>query len=122
MLMFMTFCLLVRGSALVYLLIRVNTALPNGVLGCTAMICAVFATILYHSYASSIKRRDMEFAFILNCATILFNMFTLRYTVPATLNVFEYMAAGTLFEVVVCVVLVILSKQRTRMIMAGQIV
>lgn len=120
MLLFMASCLVVRGSALIYLLVNVNTMLPNGVLGCTALICAVFCTLIFHYFASGIKRRDMEFAFILNCITVLFNMFSLRYSVLSTLNFFEYMAAGTLFEVVAGIVFVVLSKQRTAMLMAKQ--
>ncbi len=118
MLLFTMLCLLARGSALVYLLVNVYTVLPNGVLGCTALICAVFAALIYHYFAHGIKRRNMEFAFILNSFTVLFNMFWLRFSVPSTLNVFEYIAAGTLFEVVVGIVLVVLSKQRTAMLMA----
>ena len=118
MVLFMAACLLVRGGALVYLLANVYTVLPNGILGCTALICAVFATLIFFYFHSGIKRRDMEFAFILNSFTIIYNMFTLRLSVPSTLNAFEYIAAGGLFEIIVGIVLIILSKQRTAMLMA----
>ena len=114
----MALCLLVRGGSLLYLMINVYTALPNGVLGCTALVCAVFATLLFYFFAKGIKRREMEFAFILNCVIVIINMFMLRFGVVASFNLYEYLAAGTLFEVVVGVVLVILSKQRTSMLMA----
>lgn len=118
MVFFMIACLLVRGSALIYLLINVNTVLPNGVLGCTALICAVFAALLFYYFYKGIKRRDMEFAFILNGFTVMYNLITLRVSVPSTLNVFEYIAAGGLFEIIAGIVLIILSKQRTAMLMA----
>jgi hypothetical protein len=114
----MILCLLARGGALVYLLANVHTVLPNGVLGCTALVCAVFATLVFHYFAKGIKRREMEFAFILNSIIVLLNMFMLRFSVPSTLNLFEYLAAGTLFEVVVGIAFVILSKQRTTTLMA----
>ena len=118
MLIFMSACLLARGGALVYLLANVYTVLPNGVMGCTALICAVFAALVYFYFRGGIKRRDMEFAYILNSFTIIYNMITLRTSVPSTLNTFEYIAAGTLFEIFVGIVLIILSKQRTAMLMA----
>ena len=118
MVLAMALCLLVRGGALVYLMVNVYTALPNGVLGCTALVCAVFATLLFFYFSGGIKRREMEFAFILNCVIVIINMFMLRFNVVASFNVYEYMAAGTLFEVITGVVLVILSKQRTAMLMA----
>lgn len=118
MLFFMMLCLLVRGSALIYLLVNVYTVLPNGVLGCTALICAVFAALIFHYFAHGIKRRHMEFAFLLNSIIVLFDMFWLRFGVPSSLGLFEYVAAGTLFEVVVGMVLVVLSRQRTAMLMA----
>ena len=114
----MAACLFVRGGALVYLLANVYTVLPNGVMGCTALICAVFAALLFFYFRGGIKRRDMEFAFILNSFTVVYNMLTLRLSVPSTLNAFEYIAAGGLFEIISGIVLVILSKQRTAMLMA----
>ena len=118
MVLFMAACLFVRGGALVYLLANVYTVLPNGVMGCTALICAVFAALLFFYFRGGIKRRDMEFAFILNSFTVVYNMLTLRLSVPSTLNAFEYIAAGGLFEIIAGIMLVILSKQRTAMLMA----
>jgi len=115
---FMILCLLARGGAMGYLLAKVHTVLPNGVLGCTALVCAVFATLIVHYFRNGTKRREMEFAFILNSIIVLINMITLRVSVPSTLNFFEYLAAGTLFEVAVGIALVVLSKQRTAMLVA----
>ena len=118
MVLFMILCLLVRGGSLVYLLANVHTVLSNGVLGCTALVCAVFATLTFYHFFKSIQRRELEFAFILDSIIVIINMLMLRTGVPSTLNLFEYLATGTLFEVVVGIVFVVLSKQRTAMLVA----
>ena len=120
MTVFMALCLLERGIGLVYLLAHVHTVLPNGVLGCTALVCGVFAALLFFRFFGGIKRRDMEFAFLLNSIIVVYNMVSIRYGVPSTLNLFEYLAAGNLFEILAGAVLIILSRQRTAMLVASR--
>ncbi len=117
MLYFMFVSLIWRGGALLHLMINIDNALPNAVLGCVGLICGVYGALVALFFVKSIKRRDMEFAFILNCAVVIFNMFYLRYATYATLDIFEYVTAGSLFEVVVGITLVGLSRQRTRRLM-----
>lgn len=114
MVAFMATCLLIRGSALIFLLVRMESELPTLILGTTAMVCTVFAILLFRYFAEGIKRREMEFAFLLNGAVVLLNMLCVRFGTPASIDTFEVMAMGTLFEVVAGVTFVVLSKQRTR--------
>ena len=114
MVAFLATCLLIRGSALIFLLVRMETELPTLTLGTTAMVCTVFVILLFRYFAEGIKRREIEFALLLNAAVVLFNMLCTRFGTPASIDTFELMAMGTFFEVVVGITLVVLSKQRTR--------
>ncbi len=114
MLFFIFVSLIWRSGSLLYLMISIDNALPNAVLGCIGLICGVYGTLVFLFFIKGIKRRDMEFALILNCAVVIFDMFYLRYATYATLSTFEYVAAGSLFEVVMGIALVIMSRQRTK--------
>ena len=109
----MAFCLLLRGVTLGYLMWLGDTNLPTLVLFSTGMVVAIFMVLLGKGMIAGVKRKDLELGFLFNVVVVLFNMMLVRFGTPANISGAELAVMGNLFEVVVGITLVVLSKRRS---------
>ena len=107
----MAFCLLVRGGALGYLMWLGDTNLPTTVLFSTGMMVALFMVLLSKGLFAGVKRKDVELGFVFNVVVVLANMLLVRFGTPANISGTELAVMGNLFEVIVGITLVVLSKR-----------
>ena len=101
-------------AAIVYIMIRGYSNLPAVSLVLASILTTVIGATVVRHLAKPLLRRQLELVYLLNTVVVGLNLLIVRFGTVATIDLAEVAAVGTLFDVLVSVTLIILSRRRSR--------
>lgn len=100
--------------AIVYIMIRGYSNLPAVSLVLASILTTIMAVTVIRHLTQHLLRRQMELVYLLNAVTVTINLLIIRFGTMATIDLAEMAAVGTLFDILVSITLIILSRRRSR--------
>ena len=114
--MFWALALLAAGhlAAIVFIMVRGFSNLPAVSLVLASILTTVMAATVIRHLVKPLLRRQLELVYLLNAVVVGLNLLIVRFGTVATIDLAEVAAIGTLFDILVSVTLIILSRRRSR--------
>ena len=100
--------------AIVYIMARGYTNLPAFSLVVASILPTILPATVIRHLIKRLHRRQLELVYLLNGVMVAVNLLFLQFGTMATIDFVEMLAVGTLFDVLVSIVLVVLSRRHSR--------
>ena len=101
-------------AAIVYIMARGYTNLPAFSLVVASILATILTATVIRHLIKRLHRRQLELVYLLNGVMVAVNLLFLQFGTMATIDFVEMLAVGTLFDVLVSIVLVVLSRRHSR--------